>query len=53
MIAIAVAMVATGAADPGFLLVAIMCVAMMALMMGGTGHGDGTDESRERSADAI
>jgi hypothetical protein len=52
MIVIAVALVASGAVSPGFLLVAIMCVGMMALMMGGMGHGDGADENRERSADA-
>jgi hypothetical protein len=52
MIVIAVALVATGAASPGFLLVAITCVAMMALMMGGMGHGDGPDENRDHSADA-
>ncbi|MGE0308052.1 MAG: hypothetical protein AB7N61_07230 [Acidimicrobiia bacterium] len=35
MLAIAVLLVATGAASPGFLLVAVMCTAMMALMMRG------------------
>lgn len=38
MIVIAVALVATGVASPGFLLVAVMCTAMMTLMMAGMGH---------------
>ena len=33
MLVIAVALVATGVAGPGFILVALMCTAMMALMM--------------------
>lgn len=39
MLIIAVALVATKVVDAGFLLVAIACVAMMALMMRGMGHG--------------
>ena len=35
MLVIAVALVATGVASPGFLLVALMCTAMMAMMMHG------------------
>ncbi|GAA3164406.1 hypothetical protein GCM10010531_15810 [Blastococcus jejuensis] len=38
MLVIAVALVATGVAGPGFLVVAVLCTAMMALMMTGT-HG--------------
>ena len=52
MIVIALALVATGAASPGFLLVTFMCVAMMALMMSGMSHGDAADENRKRSEDA-
>ena len=35
MLVIAVALVATGVASPGFLFVAVMCTAMMAMMMRG------------------
>lgn len=35
MIAIAIALVVTGVVSPGFLLIALICVAMMALMMRG------------------
>jgi hypothetical protein len=35
MIAIAVILVTTGSASPGFLVVALGCTAMMAVMMGG------------------
>lgn len=40
MLAIAVALWATGVAGPGFLVAALACTAMMALMMGSMGHGD-------------
>ena len=40
MIAIAVAIVASGA-GVGFLVVAVMCTMMMALMMGSMSHGSG------------
>jgi hypothetical protein len=40
MLVIAVILVATGAASPSFLLVAIGCTLMMALMMRGMSHGD-------------
>ena len=43
MIALAVILVSTGAVGPGFLLVALACTAMMALMMGGM-HGGKSDE---------
>ena len=38
MLVIAIALVATGVASPGFLVVALACTAMMALMMRGMGH---------------
>ncbi len=41
MLVIAVVLVATGVANPGFLFVAVACTAMMAMMMRGMGHGDG------------
>jgi hypothetical protein len=44
MLAIAGVLVATGAASPGFLAVAVACTLMMALMMRGMGHG-GDDRS--------
>ena len=39
MLVIAVVLVATGVASPSFILVAVACTVMMALMMGGMGHG--------------
>lgn len=40
MLLIAVLLVSTGVAGPGFLLVAVMCTVMMAMMMHGMGgHG--------------
>ena len=39
MLIIAVILVATGAASPGFLVAAVGCTLMMALMMRGMGHG--------------
>ncbi len=42
MLAIAVVLVASGVASPGFLIIAVMCTVMMAAMMGGMsddGHG--------------
>ena len=47
MLLIAVALVVTGVAGAGFLLVAVMCTAMMALMMGamsGRGPSGGGDK---------
>ena len=41
MLAIAVILVATGAANPAFLGIAVGCTLMMALMMGGMSHGGG------------
>lgn len=44
MLAIAVAIAASGAGF-GFLIIAVMCTAMMAMMMQGM-HGGGDDEDR-------
>lgn len=38
MLVIAVALVVTGAVRPGFLIAAVLCTAMMALMMRGMNH---------------
>lgn len=43
MLAIAGILVATGVLSAGFLLLAVVCTAMMALMMGGMDHGRGGD----------
>ena len=40
MLAIALALVAAGVVSAGFLVFAVACTAMMALMMRGMGHGD-------------
>jgi hypothetical protein len=45
MLVIAGILVATGAASPGFLVVAVGCTLMMALMMRGMSHGGGGDRS--------
>ena len=41
MLVIAIVLVATGVAGAGFILVAVMCTAMMAMMMAGMSHGGG------------
>jgi hypothetical protein len=41
MLAIAIILVATGVASPAFLITAIGCTLMMALMMGSMSHGAG------------
>ncbi len=43
MLAIAGVLVATGVASPAFLVVAVGCTLMMAMMMRGMGHGGGDD----------
>ncbi len=43
MLAIAVILVATGVASPAFLVIAVGCTLLMALMMRGMGHG-GSDQ---------
>ena len=40
MLVIAVVLVASGVAGVGFLFGAVMCTLMMAMMMGGMGHGN-------------
>ena len=45
MLAIAIVLVATGVVGVGFIFVALLCTAMMALMHGGMSHGD-NDENR-------
>lgn len=44
MLAIAGILVATGVLSVGFLLLAVGCTAMMALMMRGMGHGRESDD---------
>ena len=44
MLAIAGVLVATGVLSSGFLLLAVGCTAMMALMMRGMGHGRRNDD---------
>ena len=46
MLAIAIALVAAGVVDAGFLVFAIGCTLMMALMMRGMGGMDHADEDR-------
>lgn len=41
MLVIAIVLVATGVVSASFLIFALACTAMMALMMRGMGHGDG------------
>ncbi|MHB1433007.1 MAG: hypothetical protein ACYCVZ_12925 [Streptosporangiaceae bacterium] len=45
MLVIAVILVATGVASPAFLVIALGCTLMMALMMRGMGHGGGDKHS--------
>ena len=40
MLVIAIALAATGVVGYGFILIAVMCTAMMAMMMRGMSHGD-------------
>ena len=44
MLAIAGFLVATGVVSAGFLLVAVACTVMMALMMRGMSHGGSSDQ---------
>lgn len=46
MLAIAVALVATGVVGAGFIVYALVCAAMMAVMMLGMSHGGGGEENR-------
>ncbi len=45
LLVIAGILVATGVSSPGFLVVAVGCTLMMALMMRGMGHGGRDDRS--------
>jgi hypothetical protein len=47
MIVIAFTLVATGVAGAGVIVFAVMCTLMMAMMMGGMGHGD-ADQHRHQ-----
>jgi hypothetical protein len=47
MLAIAIALVATGIVGVGFIFIALACTAMMAVMMRGMSHGDGDDGNRQ------
>ena len=46
MLMIVVALVATGVVGAGFIIYALVCTAMMAVMMLGMVHGDGGAEDR-------
>lgn len=46
MLAIAIALVATGVVGAGFIVVALACTAMMAVMHRGMSHGDGGEQNR-------
>lgn len=46
MLAIAIALVATGVVGAGFIVVALACTAMMALMHRGMSHGDAGEQQR-------
>ena len=48
MLVIAIALVASGAASPGFLIAALVCTAAMAFMMRGMGH-DNNNQRGNRS----
>ena len=46
MLVIAVALLATGVVGIGFVFIALLCTATMALMMRGMSHGDGGEGDR-------
>ena len=46
MLAIAIALVATGVVGVGFIFVALICTAMMAMMHGGGSHSDRGEANR-------
>ncbi len=50
MLVIAVALVATGTASAGFLVTALLCTAMMALMMRGMNHGSSPNAPHNQSS---
>lgn len=47
MLAVAIALVATGVVGVGFIFVALACTAMMAMMHRGMPHGDGGQGQRK------
>ena len=49
MLAIAAALVVTGVVGVGFVVIAVACTAMMALMMRGMSHDDGGNEDRSHA----
>lgn len=49
MLVIAIVLVATGVAGAGFIVAAVMCTAMMALMMGAMNRGGPTGDGGEKS----
>ena len=49
MLAIAVALAVTGVVGVGFIVIAVACTAMMALMMRGMSHEDGGHEDRSHA----
>lgn len=49
MLAIAVALVATGVVGFGFIFVALACTVMMAVMMRGMSHEDGGKRTRDHA----
>ena len=51
MLAIAIALVATGVLGVDFIVIAVLCTAMMALMMRGMGHDAGGEKSRNHAGD--
>lgn len=50
MLIAAVALVATGTVGGGFLVTAVVCVGMMALMMRGMDHGAGRDADADHAS---
>ncbi|MHB8491111.1 MAG: hypothetical protein ACYDA6_02705 [Solirubrobacteraceae bacterium] len=48
MLVIAIVLVATGVAGVGFIFAAVMCTAMMAMMMRGMSHGAGQQDKNQR-----
>jgi hypothetical protein len=53
MIVIAIALVATGVASPGFLFAAAACTVMMAVMMRGMHGGGAPSGDADRSTHAV
>jgi hypothetical protein len=51
MLAIAIALVATGVVSPGFLIITVGCIVMMWLMMRGMGGMGGGEDSEDQLRD--